>query len=242
MKSFKNSALAQGIKQYFSNMKGLSFREKIESTFYLYKLELGVIAVGIFIIIAIVSSVITANTNLLLSGDVMNVSMSEEGMTYMNEEYFASLGVRPFMNKVQVVESMYSTAENEDFEYNYSVSSQVVALVSAEMLDFQIISKQALEMFLSEDMYLDLREFFTAEELAQYEGKIIYLEYESTKEMVPVALDIRDMPFIQDNVGGDYPVFFTIIKTTPRKAELRNFWEYLWAWEKKETVTTAPAA
>ena len=65
MKSFKNSALAQGIKQYFSNMKGLSFREKIESTFYLYKLELGVIAVGIFIIIAIVSSVITANTNLL---------------------------------------------------------------------------------------------------------------------------------------------------------------------------------
>ena len=242
MKSIKNCALVQGIRKYFNNMKGLSFWEKIESTFYLYKLELGVIAVGIFIIIAIVSSVITANTNLLLSGDVMNVSMSEEGMTYMDEDYFASLGVRPFMNKVQVVESMYSTAENEDFEYNYSVSSQVVALVSAEMLDFQIISKQALEMFLSEDMYLDLREFFTAEELAKYEGKIIYLEYESTKEMVPVALDIRDMPFIQDNVGGDNPIFFTIIKTTPRKAELRNFWEYLWAWEKKETATTAPAA
>lgn len=242
MKSIKNCALVQGIRKYFNNMKGLSFREKIESTFYLYRLELGVIAVGIFIIIAIVSSVITANTNLLLSGDVMNVSMSEEGMTYMNDEYFATLGVRPFMNKVQVVESMYSTAENEDFEYNYSVSSQVVALVSAEMLDFQIISKQALEMFLSEDMYLDLREFFTAEELAKYEGKIIYLEYESTKEMVPVALDIRDMPFIQDNVGGDNSVFFAIIKTTPRKAELRNFWEHLWAWEKKETVTTAPAA
>ena len=219
-----------------------TFAQFFKEKGYYIVLSLCVIAVGIFIIIAIVSSAITANTNLLLSGDVMNVSMSEEGMTYMDEDYFASLGVRPFMNKVQVVESMYSTAENEDFEYNYSVSSQVVALVSAEMLDFQIISKQALEMFLSEDMYLDLREFFTAEELAKYEGKIIYLEYESTKEMVPVALDIRDMPFIQDNVGGDNPIFFTIIKTTPRKAELRNFWEYLWAWEKKETATTAPAA
>jgi hypothetical protein len=242
MKSIKDCALAQGIRKFFDNMKGLSLREKIESTFYLYKLELGVIVAAIFIVIAIISMVVSANTNLLLSGDVMNVSMSEEGMKYMNEEYFATLGVRPFMNKVHVVESVYSTSEDEDFEYNYTVSSQVVALVSAEMLDFQIINRQALEMFLSEDMYLDLREFFTAEELAQYEGKIIYLEYESTKEMVPVALDISDMPFVQDNVAGRSPTFFAIIKTTPRKAELRNFWEYLWAWEKKETVTTAPAA
>ena len=242
MKNMKDCALAQGIRKYFDNMKGLSLREKIESTFYLYKLELGVIAVAIFIVITIVSSVINVNTNLLLSGDVMNVSMSDEGMQYMTDSYFESLGVRRFLNKIQVVESVYSSSDNEDYEYNYTVSSQVVAMVSAEMLDFQIINMRALEMFLGEDMYLDLREFFTAEELAQYEGKIIYLEYESTKEMVPVALDIRDMPFIQDNVLGDDPVFFAIIKTTPRKAGLRNFWEYLWAWEKKENVTTAPAA
>lgn len=242
MKKFKDTAFAQGIKKYFANMKGLSFREKIISTWYLYKLELGVIAVAIFIVVAVVSSAITANTNLLLSGDVMNVIMSEEGMSYISDEYFKTLGVPEFMNKVQVVDSLYSTDEDSDFEYNYSVSSQVVALVASEMLDFQIINKPALEMFISEGIYLDLREFFTEEELAEFEGKIIFVEYIETGEKVPIALDISAMPFIQDNVESDQAVFFTVIKTTPRKAELRNFWEYLWAWEKKETVTTAPAA
>lgn len=242
MKKFKDTAFAQGIKKYFANMKGLSFREKIISTWYLYKLELGVIAVAIFIVVSVVSSAINANTNLLLSGDVMNVIMSEEGMSYISDEYFKTLGIPEFMNKVQVVESLYSTDEDSDFEYNHSVSSQVVALVASEMLDFQIINKPALEMFISEGIYLDLREFFTEEELAEFEGKIIFVEYIETGEKVPIALDISAMPFIQDNVAGDQPVFFTVIKTTPRKEELRNFWEYLWAWEKKETVTTAPAA
>ena len=91
MKKFKDTAFAQGIKKYFANMKGLSFREKIISTWYLYKLELGVIAVAIFIVVAVVSSAITANTNLLLSGDVMNVIMSEEGMSYISDEYFKTL-------------------------------------------------------------------------------------------------------------------------------------------------------
>ena len=165
MKKFKDTAFAQGIKKYFANMKGLSFREKIVSTWYLYKLELGVIAVAIFIVVAVVSSAITANTNLLLSGDVMNVIMSEEGMSYISDEYFKTLGVPEFMNKVQVVDSLYSTDEDSDFEYNYSVSSQVVALVASEMLDFQIINKGAMELFLGEDFYLDLRQFLTEEEL-----------------------------------------------------------------------------
>ena len=242
MKKFKDTGLGRGIKMYFDTMKGLSFREKIVNTWYLYKLELGVMVLCLFALAAVVSSVINANTTLWLSGDVMNVNMSEEGMTYISTDYFASLGVPKFMNKVQVVDTMYSTSEKQDFEYNYSVSSQTVALVQAEMLDFQIINKPALEMFLSEDMYLDLREFFTAEELAEYEGKILYLEFEGSDDRMPVALDISDMPFIQDNVDGDEATFFVLIKTTPRKAELRNFWNYLWAWEKKETVTTAPAA
>ena len=162
-------------------------------------------------------------------------------MTYMDEDYFASLGVRPFMNKVQVVESMYSTAENEDFEYNYSVSSQVVALVSAEMLDFQIINKPALELFLSEGFYMDLRKFLTEEEFAQWEGKIVYVEYPDNPERIPVALDLSDTAFVKDCMPNFGPYFFTVIMTTPRLQETRDFFDYLLAWEENKAAAS-PAA
>lgn len=225
----KNNGFISGWKKYFASMKGMTFREKLQHTWFGYKLELGTIAVGVFILVTVISSVINANTKLLLAGDVMNVEMTDQGMSYISNEYFEKLGVPSFLNKVQVVKSYYSS--DGDYEYNYTVSSQTVALAAAEMLDFQIINLKAMEMFFSEGIYMDLREFLTEEELARWEGKIIYLENPETLERVPVALDISETGFIRDTVVGDESTFFAVISTTPRLKETREFFDYLLSWE-----------
>ena len=225
----KSSRFWQGWKKYVSSMKGLSLWEKVQHTWFSYKLELATIAVCLFLVITVISCVITANTKILLAGEVMNVEMTDQGMSYISDEYFAKLGVPSFLNKVQVVQTYYTN--DGDYEYNYTVSSQTVAMVAAESLDFQIINLKAMEMFFNEGIYLDLREFMTEEELAQWEGKIIYLENPETLDRVPVALDISDIGFVKDNVYGKDSTFFTVIKTTPRLKETRAFFEYMLDWE-----------
>lgn len=231
LERIKNNRFWLGWKKYIASMKGMTLQEKVKHTWFGYKLELGTVAVMLFILITVITSVINANTKILLAGDVMNVEMTDQGFNYISTDYFESLGVPSFMNKVQVVKSYYSNSEDGDYEYNYTISNQTIALVAAESLDFQIINLKAMEMFFNEGIYLDLREFMTEEELAQWEGKIIYLEHPETLERVPVALDISDTGFVKDNVYGKDSTFFAVIKTTPRLKETRAFFEYLLAWE-----------
>lgn len=231
LERIKNNRFRLGWKKYIASMKGMTLQEKVKHTWFGYKLELGTVAVVLFILVTVITSVINANTKILLAGNVMNVEMTDQGFNYISTDYFESLGVPSFMNKVQVVKSYYSNSEDGDYEYNYTISNQTIALVAAESLDFQIINLKAMEMFFSEGIYLDLREFMTAEELAGWEGKIIYLEHPETLERVPVALDISDTGFVKDNVYGKDSTFFAVIKTTPRLKETRAFFEYLLAWE-----------
>lgn len=227
----KNNRLVNGFKNYFAAMKGMTFKEKLEHTWFSYKLEMYVACLFIFVLAVVISCVLSANTKILLAGDVMNVEMTDMGMSYISDEYFETLGVRKFLNKVQVVKTAYSTTEEDDYQYNYNVSSQTLALVAARRLDFQIINLPALEMFFSEGIYLDLREFMTEGELAQWEGKIIYLEDPETNERKPVALEITETGFIRDTVIGSEKVFFAVINTTPRVKETRAFFDYVLSWE-----------
>lgn len=227
----KNNRFWRGWVKYLQTLKGMTFREKVSHTWFSYRLELCVIAMVLFVVATVISCVISANTKLLLAGDVMNVEMTDLGMDYISDQYFETLGVPSFMNKVQVVQTYYSTDEVEDYQYNYNVSNQTLALVAARRLDFQIINLPAMEMFFSEGIYLDLREFMTEDELAEWEGKIVYLEKADTLELVPVALDISQTAFIRDTVVGDASIFFAVINTTPRLKETRAFFDYLMAWE-----------
>ena len=145
----KNNKFWRGLVKYVQTLKGMTFREKVAHTWFSYKMELCVVAMGMFVVATVISCVITANTNLLLAGDVMNVEMTDLGMDYVSDQYFASLGVPSFMNKVQVVKTAYSTDEVDDYQYNYNVSNQTCALVAARRLDFQIINLPAMEMFFS---------------------------------------------------------------------------------------------
>ncbi len=230
----------QGWRQLRQAMKTMTFKEKVQHIFYAYKMELCVMALMLFVVALIVSSVITANTVILLSGDLMNVNLTDEGMKYVQEDYLASIGGAGFMQKYQVLEAYYSlNEESGQYDYNYDTSMKTLSLVAAGDLDFQLIDKGVLELFLSEQIYLDLRNFLSEEELKQWEGKILYLEYAETGERVPVALDMSETAFVKDCAElKTHNYFFAVIKTSPRVKETKAFFDYLMAWQPKEQPTT----
>ena len=238
----KNLKIYQGFVKLKETIKPMTFREKLQHIWFSYKAEMYIAALMIFVVVFVFSCIINANTELMLSGDLMNLSISDEGLAYLTDDYLERLGGEKFLKKFQVVETYYTLNEDTgDYEYNYQTSTQTVARVAAGMLDFQIINKGAMELFLGEDFYLDLRQFLTEEELAQWEGKIIYIEYLDSDERIPVALDISGTAFAKDCMPHYGPYFFAVIKTSPRIEQTRDYFNYLLAWEENK-ATEKPAA
>ena len=95
-----------------------------------------------------------------------------------------------------------------------------------------------MEFYIIQDVYMDLREFFTEEELAQLdaENRVIYAQQEGENDRWAVAVAITDIPFIQEYVApaeGE-EIYFALSGSTPRPEMCRNVWNYLHAWEKPE--------
>lgn len=238
----KNLGIYKGFVKLKETLKPMTFKEKIQHIFYSYKAEMYIAGLMIFMVCFLISCIITANTKLMIAGDLMNVSISDEGLQYLTDDYLVRLGGEKFMQKFSI-EEVYYTSEGDDavLEYSYQASAQTVSRMVGGMLDFQIINKPALELFLSEGFYMDLRKFLTEEEFAQWEGKIVYVEYPDNPERIPVALDLSDTAFVKDCMPNFGPYFFTVIMTTPRLQETRDFFDYLLAWEENKAAVS-PAA
>ena len=234
--------LVREYKKLKETIKPMTFKEKIQHIFYCYKPEMYVTALITFVFVFFISCIITANTELVIAGDLMNLSISDEGLAYLTDDYVERLGGKQFLKKFSIEEIYFTMEEDSDsLEYNYQSVSQTVSRMVAGMLDFQILSKGGLELFIGEGFYMDLRKFMTEEELAQWEGKIVYIEYEGSTERIPVALDISDTAFAKDCMPYFGPYFFTVVYTTPRLEQCRDFFDYLLAWEENKAAVQ-PAA
>ena len=234
----KNLSIYKGFLKLKETLKPMTFTEKIQHIFYSYKAEMYIAALIIFVFVFFVSCIITANTKLMIAGDLVNLSISEEGLAYLTDDYLERLGGEKFLRKFSIEEIYFTMTEDSDsIEYNYQSSAQTLSRMVGGMLGFQLLSKAGLELFIGEGFYMDLRKFMTEEELAQWEGKIVYIEYEGTTERVPVALDISETAFAKDCMPMYGPYFFTVVYTTPRLQETRDFFDYLLAWEENKAVT-----
>jgi hypothetical protein len=82
-------------------------------------------------------------------------------------------------------------------------------------------------------VYLDLREFFTPEELEELGSRVIYArqEDEAEEDRWAVAVDISDLPFIKENMGDKTQFYFALSGSTQRKEICRDMWNYLHAWK-----------
>ena len=118
---------------------------------------------------------------------------------------------------------------------NYSRLLILISRVEGEMLDYALMNKSGLDAYVIYDVFLDLREFFTEEELAQFEaeGKVKYSQYEGDTDKRPIAVEITDIPFVQDNVNNEGPIYFTLSGHNPDFEMCHNAWDYLHAWESK---------
>ncbi len=232
---WKQSRAYEKLQRLKKDMEPMSFWEKVGHLWYCYKVYLIVVVVAVVMIGSLLVSTISYQSkDRLVSGMLVNVYLDQAGMNYMTNEYEAYLNAEK--GQVVELESIYFGALTEySPEDDYSKVMALLARVDGKLLDYMILDKVGMETGITYDIFLDLREFFTQEEIDQLaeEDRLIYAMIQGEEERWPIAVKITDIPFVKDNVNNEGEIYFGIGGREPDLEKCRNAWEYLHAWESK---------
>ena len=216
-------------------MKGMTRRQKLDHLWTYYKEFLWIASVVLLLVIATITSLINVIfRERVVTGIMVNISIEQRAMNYLGEEFHDKLGARDYWDKVNIEYTSFDPVEEiAGDEMSYYASMTIINEVSAETLDYMILDKIAMEYYIQREVYMDLREFFSAEELAKLEAeeRLIYAREEEAEEAWVVAVDITDIPFIKDNLTGEFQVYFALAGNTERIEECHKVWQHMQDWK-----------
>ncbi len=217
-------------------MKPMSTKKRIEHLWTYYSEYLWIVAVVVILLGAVISSAINLTKDTLVTGMMVNITIEQEGYNYLETGYAEKINTD---KKRQLVKLEYTAfdplSDDAASEQNYYAAMTVVAEVSAEKLDYIILDKVGMEFYITQAVYMDLREFFTEEELAQFaaEDRLIYAQEEGSEDKWVVAVDISEIPFVKDNVTSEGPTYFALSGSAPNPDHCRGIWEHIHQWPAK---------
>lgn len=237
IEKFKKSKFYLGFQKLRSDLKPMSFKQKCEHLWEYYKEWL----IVVFIVcmgISLASTIIAEQKKeVLVSGMMINISIDQRGMYYLTRDYAEYLGAT---SENQVAEMDYTSfgdpLDPENGENSFYASMILPSRVTGAMLDYMILDKYSMEYYITHDVYMDLRDFFTQEELAQLEAekRVVYAQEEGSFDRCPIAVTITGLPFIQEYVAPTDDIYFALSGSSPRPEMCRNVWNYLHAWKATE--------
>ena len=222
----------KGWKKLCADMKPMTFEQKVDHLWTYYKEWLIIGFLLVVSVCAMVTSIKNTSKEVILNGMLVNISISQQGVDYLGVEYMEAVGGNPDKQKVELDYTNFENlADPTNAEDNYSKSMLLIARVTGGMMDYAILDKMGLEFYLTQDVFRDLREFFTAEEMAALEPYLIYAQVEGEPDRWPMAVDITHLPFVQDTMEQEEQVFFTLSGNVRSEEACRSIWEYINAWE-----------
>lgn len=219
------------LKEQLAPMTG---KQRIDHLWTYYKEYLWIGIVVVILISAMISSAINLSKNVVVTGMMVNLTIDQRGYNYLSEDYAEKIQADPTWDVVKLEYTAFDPlTENANAEQNYYAAMTVVAEVSAEKLDYIILDKSGMEFYITQDVYMDLREFFTEEELAQFakEDRLIYAQEEGSDEKWVAAVDITETPFVRDNVTSEGPIYFALAGNTEKPETCRDIWDHIHLWQ-----------
>lgn len=219
-----------------NDLKPMTFKERVEYMWMYYKEYLVILFMVVIMGGMLINAAIYRSKEIMVTGMMINVEIEQQGVNYLTNEYMTHLGGTPEKNIIELDHTRISTIYDPgEAEAMYNMMMLLPARVTGGLLDYILLDQVALEHYIQQDIFMDLREVFTPEEMAQWEaeGRIIYGQHEDDIEKIPYAIVITDIPFVKDNVEVENQIYFALAGSSPRPEMCRNAWEYINAWESK---------
>lgn len=216
-------SLKQRFQKLWADLKPMPMEEKIDHIWTYYKVEIYIALMLVLMVITVVTGIINTNRKVALSGVVVN-GLSTQAHTFISADYAVYEGSG---GDVDVTSVIYSDSQDMNaISDTYNYVTRVVAMVTAQELDYLIMDKVGLEGYLRQDFFMDLRELLSEEELKALETELVYMEYEDSGKRMPVAIRLNSTAFGKHFLG-DGEHFISFVANTQRRDACKDFWAYI---------------
>lgn len=234
----KDSKLYLGWKKLLSDLKPMTFTQRVDHIWTYYKEYMFVGFMVLLLVIAACTAISNIGREVYLSGTLCNVSMTQAGHAYLMEDYptrHPEAGEGNTFLTSAVFENPLTVSQVDS---SYQAAMGLYAQIEAKDIDYLFMDQVAMDFYGAQEVFLNLEDFFTEEELAQWEDKLIYVQFEDEQGNLeelrePLALDVSDLPFVKENIHAPgNKVYFAISGNMPRPEATRQVWNDILAWGK----------
>ncbi len=225
------------LQRVIEKLTPMSWPQRLEYIWSYHKETIVISAAMLVIAIYLLTSLIANQKQLMMGGLIANVHLSEAGKAYLSQEYLAHIQGNAESQKVELTTVELGDMKNAaDLEYTYYSLTKSLSLITDRKIDYLLMDKTALEQYMAQGVFLDLREVLSAELVESMNDRLIKLKPvdENGKPAggeYPVAIDISELPFIRSCTDGQTPVYFGVAANSPNLQTVKGFWDYLNAWE-----------
>ncbi len=218
-------------KRSFKEMtQGMTFQEKAEYLWEYYRWVLLVAAFAVIVIAMVVTGIINTSGEILYSGAVVNVQISEEGCDYLTENWAETLGAGKNQKANLFVTSFQDLQTTSDAVVSSAAAMQVVLMITAEDYDYVIMDGVALDFYKNHPVFTALDVMFPEEIMDKYQDRIVYHETEESGRF-PFAVDITGSGFARTYAAPDTKIYIAFPGNTGRTEINEDFLEYLVKYE-----------
>ena len=212
-------------------LRPMPWKKKLEHLWEYYKWVLVVLAVVAGLIYIAVVGYNSAKVECILYGEATNLSFDAAGVEYLSTDFFEYMGGVEGKQKVSFYMSNLVTGDDSTYENFYVPLMRTGSEIQSGRLDYFLADSGALQAYLQDEMLLDLRLIFTAEELAEMEENLVYGFYEETGESIPLAINVTDSSFMTHRLTHKKPAYLAFTANTKRYETCKIFYDYFMAYQ-----------
>ena len=209
-------------------MKDMTWRERIDYIWTYYHVHILIVVGVAALVISFLVTVLAPQKQVVFSGTTVNVTLSDAGRQYLTEQLFASMGgTDPEKQEVLCQESTLGQTE-----YGDTTGAEIMTLVAeiaAQSLDYIIMDELSMEYLSRGGWFGDVTEELTQKHLDLFADKLYTVQTEEG-EILPVAIDITDLPFTQACTLKAKKVYLILPGNTERVEKTDEFVDWLLAW------------
>ena len=219
------------LKEYFAqlkiDLKPMTFTEKVDHI-WSYNKELILITAGMLVLVIGLLVAFIQKPDVVFCGYLINAEVNDEGRAYLSSGYGNVIGVTG-KQEAQLLTGFFNTNITSAGEANESTWAQMSALCQERELDYVMADEATIKALTLTEMTMDLSTFFTEEEFAALQDKILYVELEDGTK-IPCAVKINDTKFYKDCISYYKDLYICFICNTRNVDRCHEFWEYLNNW------------
>jgi hypothetical protein len=212
-------------------LRPMPWNKKLEHLWEYYKWVLVVLIVAAVIIYIVAVGYSNARVEGLFYGEVVNLDFDMAGVEYLREAFLEHLGGVQGDQKVSLNMSNLVVGPDSTYDNYYAPLIRTSSEISNGKLDYLLVDSAALTVYFNEELFLDLREVFTADELAQMGDTVVYVLYEETGEKIPMAINVTDSAFMTSRLNHKTPAYLGFVANTTRQKTCKIFYNYFMAYQ-----------